>query len=253
MVATIPYINKYICLKILIYHSHPAANSVRYAHLRGLFMSCITGIERSRQRRRAFLIYIDHDFFCEAEQAVVDKLGLKVGQPVEPEELKALIHKEKLARAREKCLRLLDIKARTQKELAQRLQRDGVEAEIITAVLTTLRQSGLIDDEAYARAFVRERIGRKAQGFRRLQAGLLKKGINRRSIDAAWQEVDAGEESTRCASVARKKMPAYQTLPISVAKRRLSAFLIRQGFEPEHVGRAVRQVFSDTGDEENDV
>jgi regulatory protein len=188
---------------------------------------------------------VDQEFVCGVDQTVVVKLRLVVGQEMTSQDLKTIALTEEFNRAKEKCLRLLDRRARTQKELADRMQRYGFDLEVSKRVLERLRALKLVDDAAFARAYIQERVRLQCEGRRRLYAGLLKRGIAPELIEAALFETLETDESQACELAAKKKCRAYTGLPIAVAHRRLIAFLGRKGFDFETIRPIVRKVLPD--------
>src|SRR6202045_3914428 len=81
------------------------------------------------------------------------------------------------AQARQICLRLLTIAPRTRAQLAQALHRRGVPAEAAETVLSRFADVGLIDDAAFARAWVESRHHSRGLARRALTAELRQRGI----------------------------------------------------------------------------
>ena len=69
-------------------------------------------------------------------------------------EAKARDAQDPEARARQICLRLLTAAPRTRAQLAQAMHRGGVPADAAEAILVRFADAGLIDDAAFARAWV---------------------------------------------------------------------------------------------------
>src|SRR5690606_41881804 len=75
--------------------------------------------------------------------------------------------------AREICLRLLAVRPRTRAALATALYRRGIPEDTVTEVLDRYGEVGLIDDAAFARAWVTSRHHGKGLA-RRALAGELR-------------------------------------------------------------------------------
>ena len=76
------------------------------------------------------------------------------------------------AAAREVCLRLLTLSPKTRSQLAEALARKGIPDEVSERVLGRFTEVGLIDDEAFAQAWVRSRHTGKGLAPRALSAEL---------------------------------------------------------------------------------
>ncbi len=144
--------------------------------------------------------------------------------------------------AREKCLRLLTVRARSRRELHQALRRNGFEEEIIGEVLSGLEQAGLVDDEEFARAWVTERRAH-GNGRRKLQWELRRKGIAESIIRGLLErEADDESELQRALGLARRRLAGEITPERLVRAQR---FLVNRGFDYEIVETALQQVTSE--------
>ncbi|HET6781456.1 MAG TPA: regulatory protein RecX [bacterium] len=139
--------------------------------------------------------------------------------------------------------RLLAVRMRSRRELAERLQRRGIPDGIVNDLLAQLSQRGLIDDTKFAQAWVRGRQALRPSGAVRLRYELTRKGVSREIIDraiAAVMEEQGDSEFEVARAVARDRGDRYRGLPRQVADRRLSAYLQRRGFSADVIARVLR-------------
>ena len=202
----------------------------------------ITAIELQQRHKNRCSIYIDRDFFCGVNQETVVRLKLKPGQAVKPEELKRIVDQDEEIRAREICLRALEVRARSRQELAERMNRRGVEDAVAVRVLDRLEQARLINDEDFARMLIQERLRAKGYGRRRLQVELARAGVEQSLGERIMDEEVPLDEQAECEVLAEHKVRQYQSLPRALGRRRLAALLARRGFSSAEVYRAVNKV-----------
>ena len=79
----------------------------------------------------------------------------------------------------ERALGLLAVRQRSRRELERRLVHAGFEPEAVDAELERLERVGLIDDEAFARAVVESRVGRRGESRRAVAGKLALAGVDR--------------------------------------------------------------------------
>jgi regulatory protein len=141
--------------------------------------------------------------------------------------------------AREICLRQLAVRPRTRAELATALRRRGVDDEVASEVLDRYNDVGMIDDEAFARAWVTSRHHGKGLARRALAGELRRKGVDSEAVGEALEELDpTTEEETARALVARRLRIERTAAPDAVF-RRLVGMLARKGYP---AGLAIRVV-----------
>ncbi len=146
-------------------------------------------------------------------------------------------------------LRLLTYRARSEREVRQRFGLRGAPQELVDVVLQRLRAGGLVDDEAFAQAWVDSRRRASPRGQRLLQRELARKGVSREASEAAL----AGEsdELALALAAAAKKARSLAAEPEPVFVRRLTDFLLRRGFDYETTAAVVRQLAGERGQAED--
>jgi regulatory protein len=135
---------------------------------------------------------------------------------------------------------------RTRKDLAQILTRKGIPPEAATAVLDRLQEVGLVNDEAYARAFVASRQRTRPRGTRGLSSELYAKGVPRDIIDRVLEETEESEDPVEAARRAvAPKLRALSGKPPAEIRRKAEQFLLRRGFSYSAAREALRSVGED--------
>ncbi len=102
------------------------------------------------------------------------------------------------------------------------------EAAEVEGTLDDLEGVGLVDDDRFAREFVRDRAAVRLAGGRAIRAELLRLGVRAEIADAALAE--AGDEAERARALALKRAPRLRGLPPETAHRRLYGLLLRRGY-----------------------
>ena len=152
-------------------------------------------------------------------------------------------HEKAAAKVRERALRLLDQRSRSRHELRERLLNprrvkegeDGPDPDLVDEVLDSLTRSGLIDDEAFAREWVRQRFERRGKSSSVLRRELQNKGVSAADRESALQQIDESDERELARELARKKARSVKAVPADRAEldkelRRIVGVLARRGF-----------------------
>lgn len=166
-----------------------------------------------------------------------------------------LLDEEAVRHAQEIALRALERTRRTRQELERRLKERDIEADAAHEALNRLERVGLIDDLEYARAFLREKLGRRAVGARLLRGQLVARGILGAVADQAMEELAAAEsdssnrtELDRAVRAAAQFARRYARLDAKTRRQRLSAALVRRGFDYDTVAEALRSLETGSSD-----
>jgi len=154
------------------------------------------------------------------------------------------------AQARQICLRLLETAPRTRAQLATALRRRGVAHEASEAVLARFTDAGLIDDAAFARAWVESRHYSRGLSRRSLSAELRQQGIETDEIDAAVDTLDPEQEVATARRLVEQKMAGTRGQPPQARARRAAGALARKGYSPSLVFRLIKEVMEQEGNPE---
>ena len=132
--------------------------------------------------------------------------------------------------ARQIALRLLESAPRTRAELAQAMARRGVPADAATAVLDRFTEVGLVDDEAFAAAWVTSRHNGRGLGRRALSQELRRRGVADETVREAVSTVSADDERGAATTLVERRLRSMTGLPRDTQIRRLVGMLARKGF-----------------------
>jgi regulatory protein len=132
---------------------------------------------------------------------------------------------------------------RSRYELEQILRRKGVPPEVGAPILDRLTEAGLVDDMAFARAFVASRQRTRPRGRMGLVAELKKRGIDGDVIDAVLDDWTASEDPVDAARRAvAPKLRSLAGKPAPEVRRKAEQFLLRRGFGFETAREVLRDL-----------
>jgi len=151
------------------------------------------------------------------------------------------------ARARQICLRLLTTEPRTRAELAQALRRSGVAAEAAEAVLGRFAEVGLIDDAAFARAWVESRHYSRGLSRRTLSVELRRHGVDTAEIREAVDTLDPEQEVATARRLVEQKMASTRGQAPEARARRAAGLLARKGYPPGLAYRLIKETLEREG------
>ncbi|MEU4213500.1 recombination regulator RecX [Streptomyces sp. NPDC026206] len=160
------------------------------------------------------------------------------GAPPPPEE-----------QARAICLRLLTGSPRTRKQLADALAKRGIADDVAAEVLSRFEDVGLIDDGAFAEAWVESRHHGRGLARRALALELRTKGVDSTLIDEAVGRLDSEQEERTARELVERKLRSTRGLDREKRLRRLAGMLARKGYGEGLALRVVRRALEEEGDD----
>jgi regulatory protein len=157
-----------------------------------------------------------------------------------------IIKEERLIAVKQKAYSFVSYKRRTERQIEDKLKKEGYDGDEIASALDFLRQFNYIDDKKYAQDFISDILQRKSIGKAKLKIELMKRGVGKYDVEDALNfssiEEDAGALIKKAAE---KKMRTLSSKPKEKQKNSLIAYLQRQGFEWSLIKETVGEYFSD--------
>jgi regulatory protein len=167
--------------------------------------------------------------------------------PLDPEE-----------RARALCLRLLTGAPRTRRQLADAMRKREIPDEVAEHVLERFQDAGLIDDQAFANAWVESRHRGRGLAGRALARELHHRGVDAELVSEAVGLLDPEQEEETARELVQRRLPGTRGLDRDKRIRRLAGMLARKGYSEGLALRVVRDALreeaeTDTGEGEEEL
>ena len=134
--------------------------------------------------------------------------------------------------ARTILLNQLTGRARSRRELADKLAQKGVPDELATQLLDRFEEVGLVDDAAFARTWVEDRHASRGLAPRALAQELRRKGVDEEVAREALDQIDGDEQEATARALVRKKLRSLERFDEKTRTRRLIGLLARKGYAP---------------------
>jgi regulatory protein len=210
-------------------------------------MDQITAVEAQKRGRRVNL-YANDTFWLAVDREVLVEVPVRRGDPATPSLREQLEAADERRSAYDAALNLLSYRPRAEVELRRRLARKGLSAAAVDWALERLRRAGLVNDEAFARAWLESRGGgAAAKGSRLLRSELRAKGVAATVIDSAAETAQPTDDEAAAMAAASARSERLRGLEYAEFRRRLGGFLQRRGFGYDVANRVIRDLWQERG------
>jgi len=192
----------------------------------------VTAVQTQQRDAERVSVFVDGAFAFGLALEVAVRAGVRKGVLLSVAEQEALLAEEEAFRARRAALDLIAHRAQTEGEIRRKLARKGFSEAAAEGAVERMRDLGYLDDEAYARAYVRGKHAGSGHGPQRLRADLLRRGVKPATIDAALAEEVADDALLETAlEHGRRRWLRLASEPDPRKRqKRLSDFLARRGY-----------------------
>ena len=205
-------------------------------------MRKITALRSGKGRGKRINVFLDGKFAFSLGTEVTVKEGLQVGQALSSNQVEMLTRSDHFQRCLNTATHYLSYRPRSESEIRERLRRRGFDGDCIEAVVTRLKEQGLVDDVAFAEFWKdnRESFSQRSQRLTKLE--LRRKGIDSNIIDQVVNGTDDSDSAYRAALGKARRLPLsdYQGF-----RRRLGEYLRRRGFNYEVINHTVERIWQE--------
>ena len=207
----------------------------------------ITALKNQVRDKNRVNVFVDGKYRFSLDITQVAELGIKNGAEYTEDELVQLENESQFGKLYTRSLEYALVRPRSLREMRAYLYRTtrdtrtktgdirkGVSSELTERVFQRLLDKGYLDDEKFARFWVENRNVRKGTSFRKLQAELQAKGVERSIVDRVIGSTDRIEHD-ELRKVIAKHARRYDD------EQKLIAYLARQGFRYDDIKEALRE------------
>ena len=135
-------------------------------------------------------------------------------------------------KAKNTAVKFLGYRARSKKELRDKLIKDYDE-NITDKVISMLEKYGYVNDEEYAKAYVRDCLNLKGWGQKRISLELTKRGIDKNIIEKALPKENT-EQLELIEKLLTKRLKGNTNIDFKEKKKHFD-YLARRGFLPSDI------------------
>lgn len=138
----------------------------------------------------------------------------------------------------ERLIRFATIRPRTEYEVKRWFARKKVSEEDSKIALDELKKIGLVDDEAFAKWWVDQRVTFRPKSSRLIVLEIVQKGVDRELARKVVDESNLNDESMAFQLIEKKKRVWERLMPEERKKKAVS-FLQTRGFKWEVIRKVI--------------
>lgn len=209
-------------------------------------MDVITSIKKERGKMR--ITVSDSDEIL-VPISLFRERPLEEGQPIDMDEYDNWLMVRQYRHALDKAVAFLASRARSRKEIEDKLLHCGYRPCTVEMVIYKLETENLLDDADFARQWVEARVNHKL-GRNRIAQELRRKGISADEAEAALESIDSNDQLSAAIALVEKALARTKSGedPRKTANR-ITAMLARRGFGWDIAREAISQAMNNLEDE----
>lgn len=194
-------------------------------------MAKVTSIKPRGRSTDRFVVSLDDEAFAVVGVDLLMRLSLHVNDELDEQAQANLAEAAGELGAYDRAMRLLVARGRSRAGLQRKLVEKGETSEHAARAVEKLSTQGFLDDEAFARSFVRSKA--RKHGRRRIEMELARNGVERSVATAALDEVMADptlDTHDVLDQLVIRKIRELARYDAVTRRRRIFGVCVRRGF-----------------------
>lgn len=128
------------------------------------------------------------------------------------------------------------------KDVRDKLKTYDISQEDRDKILEYLTDNRFVNDERFAKSFVRGKVNQSGWGINKIRFHLMQKGIDKEIMDEALGQTDEGVYRQRLIDILKTKAKTVKADSDFEKKRKLAAYAMQKGFEGALVWEVVKDL-----------
>ena len=208
----------------------------------------ITRLQLQQKNKERVNVFLNEEYAFSLELMLA--AGLKKGQPLTEAEIAALQTEDEGKRAYTAALNFLGERARSRKEVEQRLHQREFSPAAIQPTLERLQREGYLNDANFGQQWVENRQRFRPRSERALRYELRRKGMDTTLIDEVLEEAEIDEDGAAWAAI-EPKMARWAKLERGQFIQKAGGFLARRGFGHGVARRVIERAWAQVNGQAN--
>lgn len=211
----------------------------------------VTKIEIQKNNDKRVNVYINQEFGFACSTELIYMYNIVKGKSLKLGYMKEIVAEDNFIKCKNSALKIIEKSYKTEKQIAHKLAQKEYESHTIYRTINFLKEYKFLDDEKFIRMYIDEKI--KSQGRNKIRCALVKKGIDKLSIESELQKIDTSTEKRFALKLARKKYDVVKKTEVNYKKiyKKLGNYLIVRGYSTDIVKDILNDVIDKDECEQN--
>lgn len=206
----------------------------------------ITKIEKQKNNNKRYSIFIDNEFAFGIDEIDLLYYKLKENEPLDNEKYEYILNKLLLKRAKDKALKYLGYKMRSKNQVIKKLQEYEFPPNVINKVIKVLEKYNYINDEDFAKAFIKDKLNLKGHGVFKISYDLKMLGVDEEIFKKYLYDEEFINEEKKAKDLLLKKLGNKNIENLDYKeKQKIYAYLARRGFSYDSIKKAFNSLLED--------
>ena len=201
----------------------------------------ITKISRQKSTDR-YNVFLDEHYAFSVSEDVLVKKHLHKGLTLSEQDIATIQKHDSWHRSYLQAIRYLSYRMRSTEEIRHYLRKKDVESIVIEEIIVKLQKENYLNDLAFAKAFVRDRMNQSTKGPLLIANELEEKGVSAKIIEEAIKEYTYDAQFQTALNWAQKQQKRKSSHAYRKRKAQLKSKLYQKGYSSDVINAVFEEI-----------
>lgn len=168
-------------------------------------------------------------------EAILIKYMLLTKKEIDPEIIESIIKDNFNYGMYDDALHYIEIRLRSRDEIKNYLLKKKYDEVLIDETIKKLEANNMIDDIAFAKAYLNDKLNLSNDGPNKIKQGLLSLNVDYNEVEKLIDSIDSDEIERRIKRILDKKLSIKSKYTGNILKLRILNYMIDLGYEKDSV------------------
>lgn len=217
-------------------------------------MAIITKITVQKKNKERYNIFLDYgkgeEYAFSVDQDVLIKFNLRKGIELDDFALIEIHYQDEIRKSYNTAIQFLSKRMRSELEVRNYLLEKESEEPVIQEVIHKLYEYQFLNDDEYAKAYVRTQMNTTDKGIEVIRRELLERGIKGELLENALKEYPLDKQIMKAKKLWLKAMQNKAQDSERIMKQKAEQHLMRKGFTFDIISLAMEDLDERQGESE---
>ena len=209
-------------------------------------MPVITKITLQKHNKERYSIFTDsgkeEEYAFSVDEDILIKYNFKKGMELDELAVTEVLFQDDIRKAYNLAIQYLSRRMRSEGEVRESLRKKEVSDPIIQEVIDRLYKYQFLNDDEFAKAFVRTQMNTTDKGPVIVRTELKDKGVNETIIDLAMAEYPTEQQIEKAVKLGNKFIGKNVRDSSRILKQKLEQLLVRKGYPFSVINLAADEI-----------
>ncbi|RSD24041.1 recombination regulator RecX [Mesobacillus subterraneus] len=206
-------------------------------------MPVITKISVQKHNKNRYSVFTDsgrgEEYAFSVDEDVLIKYSLKKGMELDDLSVTEMLFQDDIRKAYNTAINYLAHRMRSEAEVWEYLKKKEIAEPVIKEAVHKLYEFKFLNDEEFARAFVRTKLNTTDKGAGVIQLELKEKGIAPNLISSVIEEVSSDDQLEKAIKLTEKYAQKNKKDSSRILKQKIEQMLQRKGYSFSIIRAAI--------------